>query len=52
MLRRQSIFWVDRVPIEFAFAEDLDTLIAKWRGYMRYSNAHVDWRWIVGSQVN
>lgn len=51
-MRRQSIFWVDRVAKEFAFAEDLDTLVAKWRGYGRYSLAHVDWRWIVGAQVS
>ncbi len=50
-LRKQSVFWTDRVAIEFAFAEDLDTIIAKWRGYMRYAFAHVDWRWIHGFQV-
>lgn len=51
-MRNQSIGWVDRVPMEFAFAEDLDTLVAKWRGYMRYTNAWFDWRWILGSQVS
>lgn len=51
-MRKMSCFWVDRVPVEFAFAEDLDTIVAKWRGYMRYSNAHTDWRWILGSQVS
>lgn len=50
-MRKMSAHWVDRVPVEFAFAEDLDTIIAKWRGYMRYSNAWTDWRWILGSQV-
>ena len=50
-LRKQSAFWTDRVPVEFAFAEDLDTIIAKWRGYMRYAFAHVDWRWVHGFQV-
>ena len=51
-LRKQSLFWVDRVAKEFAFAEDLDTIIAKWRGYMRYSNAHTDWRQFIGAQVS
>ncbi len=51
-LRKQSLFWIDRVSKEFAFAEDLDTIIAKWRGYMRYSNAHTDWRWTIGAQVS
>jgi len=52
MLRKQSVFWIDRIPVEFAFAEDLDTIIAKWRGYARYSNAHTDWRWILGASVS
>ena len=50
--RKQMVFWVDRVPVEFAFAEDLDTIIAKWRGYSRHSNAWVNWRWILGAQVS
>ena len=50
--RSQSLHWIDRVPVEFAFAEDLDTIIAKWRGYMRYSFAWVDWRFIFGAQVS
>ena len=50
--RKQMLFWVDRTPVEFAFAEDLDTIIAKWRGYARYSNAWTDWRWILGAQVS
>ncbi len=51
-MRRQMVFWVDRVPMEFAFAEDLDTLIAKWRGYMRYLNTYTNWRWVLGHQVS
>lgn len=49
--RKQSVFWVDRIGLEFAMAEDFDTFIAKWRAYMRYTSAYVDWRWIFGSQV-
>ncbi len=51
-LRGQSVHWIDRVPVEFAFAEDLDTLIAKWRGYTRYANAWTDWRFIMGHSVS
>ncbi len=51
-LRAQSLFWVDRMPLEFAMIEDFDTIVAKWRGYMRYSNAHIDWRFITGSNVS
>lgn len=50
--RKQSLFWVDRISREFAFAEDIDTLLAKWRGYARYSFAHVDWRWVLGGIVS
>lgn len=51
-MRKNMLFWSDRVPIEFAYAEDLDTIVAKWRGYMRYANAYVDWRWVMGHQVS
>jgi hypothetical protein len=50
--RKAMLFWIDRIAVEFAFAEDIDTLIAKWRGYMRYSNAWIDWRWVFGQQVS
>jgi len=50
--RKQFLNWVDRVPLEFAYAEDLDTIIAKWRAYMRYSNVWTDWRFILGAQVS
>jgi hypothetical protein len=50
--RRRSLFWIDRIPIEFAFAEDLDTLVAKWRGYMRHANAHRNWRFVLGALVS
>ena len=46
-LREDSVFWVDRIPVEFAMAEDIDTKVAKWTGYARYSNAQTDWRWII-----
>jgi phage major head subunit gpT-like protein len=51
-LRRKSIFWVDRVSKEFGRIEDFDTLVAKFRCYMRYSFAWVDWRCIYGAQVS
>lgn len=51
-LRGESLKWFDSVPVEFAFAEDLDTLIAKWRLYMVYANGHLDWPWILGADVS
>ena len=50
-MKKQMVTWWDRVPLEFAFAEEIDTIIAKWRAYMRYSLAWYDWRFILGSQV-
>lgn len=50
--RKANLFWSNRIMPEFAMAEDLDTLVAKWRGYMRYSFLYVDWRWAFGAQVS
>ena len=38
--------------IEFAMAEELDTLVAKWRAYSRYSFMWNDWRWVLGGIVS
>ena len=43
-----NFFW--RVRPEFKQAEDFDTLVAKYRGYMRYSYGYSDYRGIVGSK--
>lgn len=51
-LRKRFCVWYERVPLEFAQAEELDTLIAKWRAYMRYSNMYQNWRWILGASVS
>lgn len=51
-MRKRMLFWCDRIPKEFAFAEDLDTIVAKWRGYKRHANAVIDWRWIYGASVS
>ena len=50
--RARMLYWSDRIPLEFAFIEDFDTLVGKWRAYMRYAQAHTDWRWILGGQVS
>ena len=51
VMRKDVVKWFDRIPIEFAYAEDLDTIVAKWRGYMRYAPFQSDWRWVLGHQV-
>ena len=43
-----NFFW--RKKPEFKSAEDFDTFVAKYRGYMRYSYGASDWRGIVGSK--
>ena len=50
-LAKDWVIWWDRVPLEFAFAEEMDNIVAKWRAYMRYSLAYYNWRWILGFQV-
>jgi hypothetical protein len=40
------------VALEMAFAEDLDTIVAKWRAYMRYAFAWIDWRFVLGAEVS
>lgn len=47
-LRRQSLLWYERQPVEFANVTDFDTLIGKWRAYMRWSLGWSTWRWIYG----
>jgi hypothetical protein len=51
-LRRESVFWWDRIPLEFAFIEDFDTMLGKWRAYMGYAPVWVDWRWCYGHNVS
>ena len=48
-LAKQSLVWYDRVKPEFKAEEDFDTLIGKWRCYMRYSRGFDDWRFAAGS---
>ena len=43
-----NFFW--RVKPEFTRDNDFDTLVAKYKGYMRYSYGYSDYRGIVGSQ--
>lgn len=42
-----NFFWRKRP--EFKWAEDFDTFVAKYRGYMRYSFGVSDWRGLIGS---
>lgn len=52
VLRKRFVHWIDRISLEFGMIEDFDTLVAKWRAYMRYAWAWIDWRWVLGAQVS
>lgn len=51
-MQKECFKWFDRIPIEFAMAEELDTLVAKWRAYARFSFFWRDWRAILGGSVS
>ena len=46
-LHQLWFFW--RVKPEFRGEENFDTMVAKYRGYLRFSCGYSDWRGIVGS---
>lgn len=48
-LAGQFLKWFDRVPVEFAAEQSFDTMLRKYRGYMRYSFGWSDFRWVYGS---
>jgi hypothetical protein len=51
-LARLHLHWFDRVPLEFAVDPTGSYhLMARYRGYMRYSFGWSDWRWIYGHEV-
>ena len=43
--------WIDKIKHEFAFVEDIDTLMGKWRIYIYYGMGYLNWRWILGANV-
>lgn len=47
-LAKQHLVWYDRVPLEFAAEQDFDTLVGKWRAYMRYSRGFDNWQFAYG----
>lgn len=49
VLKDEHLIWLDRVKPEFQGVEDFDTIIAKYRGYQRFSYGWDTWQWIAGS---
>ncbi len=51
-MAKMHLKWYDRIPVEFALDPSSSyNLVAKFRGYMRYSLGWNDWRWIYGQNV-
>lgn len=52
-LARMHLWWFDRVyPVDFKIDPTSDfSLVARYRGYMRYSYGADDWRWLYGHEV-
>jgi len=50
-MMKQFLLWFARIPLEFAQEKEFDTMLAKFRAYMRYSYGWSDWRWIYGQDV-
>lgn len=49
---KKNLKWFWRVRLELSKMESFDNIIAKARGYMRYSYLRRDWRPVLGSQVS
>ena len=51
-LRKKNAIFFWRVKLELAKMESFDNIVAKGRGYLRYSFLRRDWRFIQGNQVS
>lgn len=49
VLMDEHLIWLDRVLPEWQTEGDFDTIMAKYRGYMRFSVGWDAWQWIAGS---
>jgi hypothetical protein len=47
-LMKMFLLWWNRVSVEFAQTEEFDELLAKYRGYGRWSCGFSDWMWVYG----
>ena len=50
-LRKDSLRWYERIPLEIAKMESFDQFIAKGRAYMRYGVLYRYHQFVVGAQV-
>ena len=49
---KDSLIWLDAVPIEFNSTTDFDTMMRKYADYFVIGWGFTDWRWIIGSSVS
>jgi hypothetical protein len=51
-LMKESLIWLDGVPVEFNSTTDFDTQMRKYADYFVVGWGFTDFRWIVGSSVS
>lgn len=51
-LRKEALYWYDRIPFETGKMESFDQYTAKGRAYMRYSFLYKFWQFILGHEVS
>jgi len=49
--KKDNVYWFNSAGPEFANTGEFDTLIWKWRVYVRFSYMWLDWRWVMGNDV-
>lgn len=49
---KESLLWIDAVPLEFNSTTDFDTMMRKYADYFVCGYGFTDWRWIIGSSVS
>lgn len=51
-MMKESLIWLDAVPLEFNSTTDFDTMMRKYADYFVIGHGFVDWRWVIGSSVS
>lgn len=49
---KESLKWIEGVPLEFNSTTDFDTFMRKYIDYFVIGWGFTDWRWVVGSSVS
>ena len=46
---KEHLIWYNRIPLEFKQEENFDSIVAKYRAYMRYSRIWTNYIWVYGN---